>query len=359
VVFNFHLERYPAIATALSRSHLCTDYRARQPFGSPVSAHGARQVVLQKSEQEQAEQHEHEEEEPYLMQRSFDLHVPPSLPGVHQVVRAPVVRARRLRLPSEHPRQHGHRHAPEHPSGRRVHHPAVPKRRWEEGIVLRGVGVVPRLQWCPGRCVGVHVPVVVAAAVVAVLNSPAQSRPARDAAGQAARRLLGAGAPAAAVERHERVGGRRGLAHGAPPPRRARVGVGAQPLVDAGPAVEVAAKRDHRLRGALEADVAVEAAASSRRHPGGRRVPAANDPLRGFIAGSCRRLLTGAGSARLIHVLHALSASTRLVGLWHSGFAAFLFCSTAKQTRRSCPHRRVVGGDESEERKGAHHRAPT
>nr|CAB3450473.1 unnamed protein product [Digitaria exilis] len=76
---------------------------------------------------------------------------------------------------------------------------------------------------------------MVVVADVAFLRS-AQGRPARDAgAGQAARWLLGAGAPAAAaVERHERVGGYGGLAHGAPPPRRRApsvgVGVGAQPL---------------------------------------------------------------------------------------------------------------------------------
>nr|CAB3447348.1 unnamed protein product [Digitaria exilis] len=77
---------------------------------------------------------------------------------------------------------------------------------------------------------------MVVVAVVAVLRSAlmTQGRPARDAgAGQAARWLLGAGAPAAAVERHERVGGYGGLAHGAPLPRRAPgvgFGVGAQPL---------------------------------------------------------------------------------------------------------------------------------
>nr|CAB3450472.1 unnamed protein product [Digitaria exilis] len=54
----------------------------------------ARRIIMfrvTKSEQEQAQQHEHEEEEPYLMQRSLDLHVPPSLPGVHQVYIVPGV----------------------------------------------------------------------------------------------------------------------------------------------------------------------------------------------------------------------------------------------------------------------------
>ena len=88
---------------------------------------------------------------------------------------------------------------------------------------------------------------------------------------------------------HERVRGHGGLAHGALPPRRAHgagFGVGAQPLVDAGPAVEVAAERDHRLRGALEADVAVEAAKARLRRRRRRGRVCADDPLRRFLAGS-------------------------------------------------------------------------
>lgn len=280
-------------------------YRAR---------HMARIILIimpcfRKSEQEQAQRHEHEQEEPYLMQGPLHLHMPPSLPGVHQMIRARVrvVHARRLRLrlPTEHHREDGHRHAPEHPSGRRVHHAAVPERRGEEGVVEpRGVGVdvggVPRGR--PGWRVGLGVPMVVlAAAVAAVLRALSPGRPARD-AGQ---RLLGAGAPAAAVERHERVRGHGGLAHGALPPRRARglgFRVGAQPLVDAGPAVEVAAERDHRLRRALEADVAVEAAKARLRRRRRRGRVCADDPLRRFLAGSPPGVLTGTAGARLLHV---------------------------------------------------------
>lgn len=156
------------------------------------------------------------------MQGSLYLHMPPSLPGAHQMIRARVVHARHPRLPAEHQREDGHRHPSEHPAGRRrrrVQHPAVPKRRGEEGVELRGVGVgwVPqRPGWRAGLCVPM---VVVVASAAAVMRALSQGRPAR--ARDAGQRLLGAGAPAAAVERHESVRGHRGLAHGALPPRRA------------------------------------------------------------------------------------------------------------------------------------------
>uniref|UniRef100_A0A0A9GJ87 Uncharacterized protein n=1 Tax=Arundo donax TaxID=35708 RepID=A0A0A9GJ87_ARUDO len=111
-------------------------YKARQ---LPLFLH-----MRTASEQEPAQQHEHEEEEPYLMQRPLQLHVPPSLPRA-RVVRTRVVHVRRLRLATEHPWQHGHRHPPEHPSGRRVHHAAVPKRWRKEGVELGGTGLVLRL----------------------------------------------------------------------------------------------------------------------------------------------------------------------------------------------------------------------
>ena len=132
-------------------------------------------ALLQKSEQEQAQRHEHEEEEPCLMQGPLYLHMPPSLPGVHQMVSAQVVHARRLRLPTEHQREDGHRHPSEHPSGRRVHHAAVPERRGEEGVELRGVGVggVPRR---PGWRVDLGVPMVVPTVAAAVLRALSQGR---------------------------------------------------------------------------------------------------------------------------------------------------------------------------------------
>lgn len=64
----------------------------------------------------------------------------------------------------------------------------------------------------------------------------------------------------------------------------------------------MAAERDHRLRGALEADVAVEAARA--RRPRRRRVSANDDPLRRFLAGSPPGLLPGTTRARLLHVLN-------------------------------------------------------
>lgn len=63
---------------------------------------------------------------------------------------------------------------------------------------------------------------------------------------------------AAAVERNERFFGDRGLANRAL--ACGDVGV-AEPLVDARPAVKVAAKSHHRLGREVQADVAVEATA--------------------------------------------------------------------------------------------------
>lgn len=136
-------------------------------------------------------------------------------------------------------------------------------------------------------------------------------RPARD--GRAGSGPLGTSAAAAAVERHERVRRDRGLAHGAgTPPRRARVAVasvvvaaGVQPLVDAGPAVEVAAEGDHRLRGEIQADVAVEAATAlrlCRRRRCRLRLHFTSDSHRRLIAGRQRLVAVAASTrAKLIH----------------------------------------------------------
>lgn len=67
---------------------------------------------------------------------------------------------------------------------------------------------------------------------------------------------------ATAVERNKRVLGDYGLANGA----LAGVDTGvAEPFVDAGPAVEVAAESHHRLGRIVETDVAVEATAGGGR----------------------------------------------------------------------------------------------
>lgn len=140
---------------------------------------------------------------------------------------------------------------------------------------------------------------------------PMYVRPARD--GRAGSGPLGTSAAAAAVERHERVRRDRGLAHGAgTPPRRARVAVasvvvaaGVQPLVDAGPAVEVAAEGDHRLRGEIQADVAVEAATALRLCRSRRRrlrLHFTSDSHRRLIAGRQRFVAVATSTrAKLIH----------------------------------------------------------
>lgn len=65
---------------------------------------------------------------------------------------------------------------------------------------------------------------------------------------------------AAAIERDEAPREERGLAHRALP--RGSAVVLLQPLVDAGPAVEVAAEGHHRIGSEVEADVAVKATAA-------------------------------------------------------------------------------------------------
>lgn len=139
---------------------------------------------------------------------------------------------------------------------------------------------------------------------------PVHGRPARD-GHRAVPWLIGATA-ATAVERHERVRRDRGLAHGARPTRRSPAGAGvrfrvtAQPLVDARPAVEVAAEGDHRLHGEVQADVAVEAVTACRRW----HVPA--DSLRRIITAH-RRPVTDTSRANLIHF--ALAPSTAFTRL--------------------------------------------
>jgi len=245
-------------------------------------------ALLQKSEQEQAQRHEHEEEEPYLMQG-------PLLPPYATV-------SGWGSSDGKCPSSTCSAAAPAHGAPARGQPP--PSLR-PSSASCRG----PRTAWGGGRRTARRGCRRGAAA------SGLARRSRRDDGGGRRRRCLarsvagpaGAGCwPAASW----RWSSRRGTSasgdtaalhtgtHGA------GFGVGAQPLVDAGPAVEVAAERDHRLRGALEADVAVEAAKARLRRRRRGHV-CADDPLRRFLAGSPPGLLTGTARARLLHVLVA------------------------------------------------------
>ncbi|KAJ6846498.1 E3 ubiquitin-protein ligase RMA3-like [Iris pallida] len=186
--------------------------------------------------------------------------------------------ARGLLMVPKHPWEHRNRHPPQHASSSRMHHPCHSTMCWRrrgmhsQRVSLRRVVVVVLVQVVmlmpvpEGHCVDIRVKVLISSQSRVLISS--QSRrvglgyrlflvvnggwTARDFDA-----LLGAlPAVPTAVKRNQGVLGEGCLADWALLCRRA---INLQPLVDARPAVEVAAEGNHRIHGKVQADIAFEA----------------------------------------------------------------------------------------------------
>lgn len=273
------------------------------------------------SEQQEAENSAAEQEEPYLMQRHLHLNLPPpqprAAPARLQGERAGVVHTHGLLVVPEHPREHRNRQSPEHPSGSGVHSPCRSQRR-RRGLRRRRV--------VAQRVVVVVVMVFVVVELVMLTPAPVgwhrvdfgveifvgQSRgvglrcylvlvadgrwPARD-----VDVLMGAlGDVSSSVERDQSILGEGCLADRAV---LRGCGLDLQPLVDAWPAVQVAAEGNHWIHGEVQADVAVEAPAGSSRWRGNDTGDAVATLLQRFLIHLCR-LLTSFIEVALDNPIH-------------------------------------------------------